>query len=259
MSLTLAAGQAATQSETRPLTLRRAERAIDRAFVAELAGDFDGGRRALSALLAADGRPEESAARARLTAWLGSMRAREVAFARSGPTVRGYVQAFSTLREFGPERAQLFWTRAVRDLPEVRAAMRRPRRVHVRFERLRSVAAGPVLAGIRRRLTPAGFVGVVEGAESAEYELRVNLDAHRVERRRGRTRVTAEGSFLLRRRDTSQEFVASYARRRSATRVTEDAARAFAMRRTVDDLAWAAVYRLRANVLAELAARSSSR
>lgn len=255
LSLAFAAGPAAARNETRPLTLRRAERAIDRAFVAELAGDFAGGRRALSALLHAASRSEEAPGRARLTAWMVSMRARQEAWALSGPSVAGYARAFSTLREFGPERAQLFWDRAVRDLPRVRSVMRIPPAVHVLFERSRGVEPGPALEGIRRRLTGAGFAVADEERRPVHYALRVNVDARQVERRPARVRVTVEGSFLLHRHDGHDGVVASYAHQRSVTRRTEEAARVFAMRRTADDLAWAAIYRLRADLLMSLARR----
>ena len=239
----LVSGQIGLEVETHPLTLRGVERAIDRAFVAELAGDFKGGRQALTRLLESKPRPEEAAARARLTAWLVSMRAREEAFALSGRTARGYAQAFSTLREFGPERGQLLWQRALRDLPQVR---HRTPRVRVRFERLLSVKRDEVSVWLSPRLVAAGFALAEETDRNAHYELRMNLDARQAETRMARTRVTVEGSFLLRRCDEEEQVVASYAKRRAVVRRTEEAARAFAVRRAVDDLAWAAIFRLRA-------------
>ena len=253
LASTLAVGQTADPAQVSPrLTLRQAERAIDRALVTELAGDYQGGRRALRALLAADAQPEEVSARARLTAWLVSMRVRQEAFARLGRTARGYAQAFSTLKDFGSKRAQLFWDRSVRDLPEIRFRVTQSPAVHVRFERLRKVDAESVLEGLRHRLTEAGFGVVVGEGGRAPYELRVNLDAGQVEKRLARVRVTAEGSFLLRQRMKDKDLVASYARRRTVTRRREDAARAFAVRRAVDDLAWAAIFRLRASIISSL-------
>lgn len=244
----LVLGQTASPTHGPPLTLRQVERAIDRAFVAELAGDFEGGRNALSALLEAPPLPEEASARARANAWMASARAREEAFGRLGRTIRAYAQAYPTLRDFGPRRAELFWGRAVRDLPALKGRSEEAPSVYVRFERLRRVEAAPVLDRLRRRFSAAGLDVVVQDDATGAYELRVNLDATETVAREARVRVTAEGSFLLRARG-APEPLASYARRRSVVRRKEAAARAFALRRLVDDLSWAAIFRLRAALL----------
>lgn len=247
---------ASAQAEAvRPLTLRGADRVIDRAFMTELAGDYAGARTALKARLSKATRPEEEPACARLRAWLRGMDKRQRAFSREGRTATGYWRAFQTLRDFGPARSGLFWQRAGRDLPKLEGNFESLAKIDLRFERV--VGLDKDRAAWTRHL--AGLLGkhgveAFEGKPDARYEARIYLDAAEASAMMGRSRVTVEASDLLRNRDEEDRLVGSFSKRRSVTRPDEEAARRFAVRRVLDDLGWTLVYRIREDVLRDLAA-----
>ena len=242
------------------LTLRGAERVIDRAFAAELAGDPAGARAELRARIEQATLPEEEPGRVRLTAWLRDLDARGAAYQRLGRTPQGYWRAFRTLRGHGPDRAELMWRRALRDLPELEGEYEKLARVHLRIERVAGLDGGlaPWSQHLAGRLGRSGVRAEADDAPS-RYEVRVFLDAADAAELMGRSRVTVESSYVLRTvqrgaLEQDERVVGTFTKRRAVTRPTEQAARRFGVRRVMDDLGWALVYQIREDVLRDLAA-----
>ena len=258
----------------RTLTLRGAERAIDRAFHAELAGDFEGAHAALIALMEAAERPEEAAPRARLEDWLKGLELRKAAFARHGRAVRAYAEAFDTLRPFGLERADLLWAQAQRDVAALSGIVARDFVVDLRTEELKGAGSKALIeARLADSLTRRGIRLGGDPATPARFEARISVDASEAVEVTGGARVTAEASLILRaaggdprkleaQREESRvgpaspgpgpadrQVVGAVAKRRSEVRRDEAAARAAAVRRVLDDTARALVFRLRAEAL----------
>src|SRR5262245_15089555 len=77
----------------RTLSLKNAERAIDLAWQAELAGDYPGARAALEDLVKTSTMSMEAPARALIDQWLAGLTKRKAAFDKSGRTARGYHDA----------------------------------------------------------------------------------------------------------------------------------------------------------------------
>jgi hypothetical protein len=242
------------------LTLRAADRVIDRAFATELAGDFEGARDAVRARLQQAKLPEEEPGRQRLIGWLRGLDDRAAAYKRFGRTAQGYWRAFQTLRPHGPSRSDLLWGRALRDVPELQEEFDKLARVHVRIERVVGVAERDLAAWAQHLTGRLGGYGVrAKEAEPARYEVRVYLDAADAAELMGRSRVTVESSYVLRtvqagELEQDERVVGTFNKRRSVTRPTEDGARRFGVRRVMDDLGWSLVYQLREDVLRDLAA-----
>lgn len=242
------------------LTLRSADRIIDRAFMTELAGDFEGARAALRERIKQASLPEEEPGRLKLVGWMRGLNARAEAYARLGRTVQGYAQAFETLRGQGSERSELLWQRAVRDVPELQGEFEKLARVHLRMERVVGLARSDSgwSAHLAQRLHQYGVEAAPSDAPS-RYEVRVYLDAADAAELMGRTRVTVESSYVLRTvqahaLEQDERVVGTFSKRRAVTRPTEDAARRFGVRRVMDDLGWALVHQIREDVLRDLAA-----
>ncbi|MBK8013163.1 MAG: hypothetical protein IPK13_17630 [Deltaproteobacteria bacterium] len=233
-----------------PLTMRRAERAIDLAWEAELAGDASGARTALEALIASSTQPAGSSGRARLRAWLEGLEVRSDAYRRFGTTSEGYAKAFATLREFGPARSERLWSRAVAALPTLGAAMSSTATVDLRLEGLR----GPL---DRERLRDAlasllarrGVIVTGPHAGDARLEVRLDFDSTAREPRGHGVLVTAQGSAVLRDRRSGNEVFGSFSRRRSEARAEEDWARETAMRRLIEEVADRITFIVRSRML----------
>lgn len=253
MAALIAAPPAADAGST--LTLRRAGRAIDLAFAAELAGDYEGARRALEAQLEAARRPEEAAGRARLQSWLDAMAVRKAAFERAGKTPEAYLEALDSMEGFGASRADLLWHEAQRDIAALDREYRAQGRVRLRLERVVGLAreAPEARAHLEERLAGGGLT-VTDEPEAAPYEVRLNVDARRTEDLQHRKQVTAEGSYVMRdRRPEPPRLVGTFMKRRTVVRGEEVAARAFAVRRLLDDAARSVVFQVRRDVLRRLA------
>lgn len=237
----------------KPLTLRSADRIIDRAFAAELAGDYAGARAAVRERMQAAELGEEEPARARLKRWLIGQAERKQAFARYGKTAQGYAVAFSTLHHGPAGRADILWQRALRDIPVLEREFAALAQVDLRFER---VVGLPRQSDMQQRLRASlGQRGIkcLTSAPKARYGVRINVDATDGVELMYRWKVTTEVSYLLRDRHAEQRVVGSFSRRRSVTRETQAAARGFSIRRAVDDLGRQLVFQIRQDVLRDLA------
>lgn len=255
MALACAAGMLTTPAAEadRLLTLRGAERAIDLAFTAELAGDYDGARKALRAKIDAATRPEEEPGRARLRQWLIGQVRRQRAFDEHGKTAAGYWRAFQTLQGNGRARAELLWKRALRDVPDLRGDFEEIARVDVRFERVVGVDALRDWETHLKGLMGRHGLRAPEKKARARYEARISLDAGQASELMNRWRVTVESDYLLRDRHDEGRLVGSFTKRRQVVRNSEAHARHFGVRRVLDDLGWALVHQIREDVLRDLA------
>jgi len=240
-------------AEAKPLTLRSADRIIDRAFAAELAGDYAGARAAVRQRVQAAELAEEEPARARLKRWLIGQAERKQAFARHGKTAQGYWHAFSTLKAGAGARAEILWQRALRDIPVLERDFAALSQVDLRFERVVGLPRqSDMQQRLRANLTQQGIT-CLSNAPRARYGVRINLDATDGVELMYRWKVTTEVSYLLRDRHSEQRVVGSFSRRRSVVRETQTAARAFSIRRAVDDLGRQLVFQIRQDVLRDLA------
>ncbi|MBK6683897.1 MAG: hypothetical protein IPG45_05440 [Deltaproteobacteria bacterium] len=237
------------QAEARPLTMRMAERAIDRGFYAELAGDYAGARDALRGLSDTSTLAEDAPGRARIATWLRGLDEREAAFSQLGKTAQGYARAYATLREFGPSREDLLWGRALRDVQGLKAAQT-DHGVVLRPDLLKGVEPGDVgIDRLRQYLSQRG----VKVGEGGRFEVRINLDASQVGEVAGGRRVIGETSFVLRDLQHKNEVVGSLSKSRAEVRRQTDAARRFVIRRVMDDAGHALVFCFRAQLLEDAA------
>jgi hypothetical protein len=237
----------------RKLTLREADRAIELAIQAEIAGDFAGPRQELEARVRGATRPEELAGRARLEAWLAGMATREAALASHGKSARGYLEALSSLEGFGLDRTDLWWMRAQRDVPGLAARYAETARVRLQLD---DVTPAALEGSIAQHFVPALARHEVRRLtdEAGAFTVRLVLDAGEATEVVGGVRVRAEASLIVLRPGASEpEVVATITKRRSETRRAEAQARAFAARRALDEAAWSLVYLLRVETLRSLA------
>lgn len=225
-----------------PLTIRAAERAVDLALQAELAGDYDGAEKALLSLVETATRSEETAGRERLEEFLRSMQARKAAFERHGKTARGYEEAFETLLPFGLARAERLWRKALADLPSLRG---QSSVVELRLERVKGVDRKAAEQQLREVVTRHGL-DVAGAGQEARFVVRVNVDATDISRSARGVRVTAEASAVLKDRTVDQDASGSIAKRRTERRRREADARRFAVYRVLDDVGRRVVFAVRA-------------
>lgn len=238
--------------QARPLSMRRAERAIDLGFQAELAGDGRGARAALEKLVATSTLAEDEAGRQRVRAWLAGLSIRQAAFSKHGRSARAYSDAYETLRGFGITRADTMWKKALVDVPGL-AERDAQAAVEVRVDLARGVKDPAIVAKhLEARLVRLGVKVAPE--KSAQYHLRVNVDASDVKQGKRRAQVTAEGSFVLRDPDAKQGAAGAMARTRREERRRVEVARNVAVRRLVDDLGEGAAFQVRAHLLRASAA-----
>ncbi len=228
-----------SSAEARPLTMRAAERAIDLAFHAEIAGDLAGGRAALERILAEANEPEDIAARQRITQWLQRSDVRKAAFAKHGKTAEGYAAAFRTLDGFGAERAELLWSRAVRDVPGLSDEQLA---VTVVTDRLAGLEKE---SGVAERLAKRIEAHGVRVRADEPVVARLDFDATEKKKVGRRMRVVCKSSFVLRDKRKEASLVGSSSKRRTETRRKVEDARAFAVRRALDDAAEGLVFYVR--------------
>ncbi len=241
-------------ADARTLTLKGADRIIDLAYTAELGGDYRGARAAVRTRLQEATLSEEAPARARLRNWLIGQARRNQAFEEYGKTATGYWIAYQTLQDSGFGRADLMWRRAVRDVPELAADFTTLAVVDVKFERVVGLegSLGAWDQHLRKSLARAGIR--LNSRSRARYQVRINLDAADSIASIQRWRVTAEGSYVLLNRQDENQVIGSFSRRRAVVRRVEARARNFAIRRVLDDMAWGLVFKIREDVLRDVAA-----
>lgn len=253
---------AAQPGSRRVLTMHAAERAIDLAFEAELAGDFKGGREALEQLIATSTQSVETAGRERLKSWLGTMKTRESA-QNAGPPGRAHAVAHETLREYGLRRSSRLWARALEKVPGLRAAATASTTVRLRFDRIdEDLDRGTLLRELADLLTRNGLHPVVGERAPASYEARLDAQsAASGDGQHGGARVTADVSVLLREVHEvgGGRSIASTQKHRTEARRTGAEARKIATRRALEDAGEMLVFLLRQHQLENAAAREAAR
>lgn len=261
------------EADGRPLTLRRADRAIDLALQAELAGDSPGARRALLDLVATSTTPASTAGRARVRRWLDGLEARAQAWARPADKARLYSTLIASLAPFGLSRVALVWDAALVEVPGLRTIRDRQARVAVLPDRvigldremdeaLRKLLArtfgrhglritfpdvAPVLPRRhkkRKEPTPLGTYWFKDGDVEAPFELRLEIDATGRRVNGPRVEVEARASYILKGPGPSGPQIGRFARRRRETRRSEVDARRFAIHQVGIELARAAVVQM---------------
>lgn len=244
----------APDAQARTLTLKGASRIIDLAYTAELGGDYQGARGAVRARLQEATLSEEAPARARLRNWLIGQARRKQVFNEHGKTAAGYWLAYQTLQNSGFGRADLMWRRAVRDVPELGADFQTLAQVDVKFERVVGLRGSlkPWDQHLRKSLAKGGVR--VTPDLGARYQVRINLDAAEETASIQRWKVTAEASHVLINRHDEGRVIGTFSRRRGVVRRTEARARKFALRRVLDDMARGLVFKIREDVLRDVAA-----
>lgn len=240
---------ASSVADARPLTMRAAERAIDLAFFAELAGDADGGRQALVERLRDANDPEDLAARQRIESWLGTIETRQSAYAEHGKTALGYARAFATLEGFGLARADLLWSRAVRDVPGLKA-----KRLSLSLE-IDRLAGLKTEKNLEERLTALIQRHDVFVKAGEPVRARLDFDATETKKVGRRTRVVCKSSFVIRDKRRVRPMIGAYSKRRTETRRKVPDARRMAVRRSLDDTAHGLVFFVR---LAALEAKTGA-
>jgi hypothetical protein len=248
----------------RVLTLRTADRAIDLAWQAELAGDAKSARVELTKLIETATRSDESAAKERLGEWLRSIDQRETSFQGMGKTARGYHAAFLTLQNFGLHRATQLWERAGKDLPML-ASRTSSTTFHVDVDIVQAPQQGIDRAFVEKTIKDVlekYGVHTVERRIPAKYDARVSLDATDVGDQARLVRVTAGASMVVRERNVKPQqsrVVASISKHRAETRRNAADARRIASKLSLDETTEAIVFQLRAQWLDELAQRESNK
>ena len=245
------------EAHARPLTLRRAERAIDLALQAELAGDLLGARHALVELVKSSTTVASTAGRARVNAWLSGLDARAAIWNSQNDKAQLYAQVIKSLAPFGLARVEKVWAAALLEVPALRDIRDREARVAVHPDRLigldRTMNTAlkkqlaktfgrhglkiafpdvePVLPRPQQKLKgqpPAGTYWF-KGIAQAPYELRLEVDATGRRASGPRVEVEARASYILKAPGPEGVSIGRFARRRRETRRTEDAARRFAL------------------------------
>lgn len=255
------------EATARPLTLRRADRAIDLALQAELAGDHASARQALLELVRSSTTSASAAARARIRQWLRAMESRQASADGLG-TAERYSAVIQSLAPFGLARVKPVWSAALADLPELRAIRDRQARIAVHPDQIIGVdremndALHKQLArtfgrhGLRiefpdvapelptrrslqgkakRPPPPLGTYRFVD--DDSPFELRLEVDATGRRTSGPRVEVEARASYILKSPGPEGSAIGRFARHRRETRRTELAARRFAVRQIGLDLA----------------------
>ncbi|MEO1334197.1 MAG: hypothetical protein AAFV29_01080 [Myxococcota bacterium] len=273
-------------AEARPLTLRGANRAIDLALQAELAGDGPGARQALVNLVQSSTASASTAGRARLNQWLAAMETRAGVWESERSKAQKYSTIIESLAPFGLSRVLLVWDAALVEVPGLRRIRDRQARVALHPDRIvgldqqmneslqKQLAmtfgrhglriefpdVGPALPRISssapRRPPPVGTYWF-DGGPEAPFELRLEVDATG-RRSTGRgVEVEARASYILKPTGPVAP-VGRFARRRRETRRTEDAARRFAVRHIGHDVAESVVVQMWVECLRQAAAGANA-
>ncbi len=270
--LALAVSGLPVEGAARPLTLRRADRAIDLALQAELAGDVPGARAALLALVSSSTTSASTAGRARLRRWLRGLDARARIWSNEDDKARLYADIIESLAPFGLSRVELVWDAALVEVPELRDIRDRQARIAIHPDRvigldaemnedlLRQLARTFGRHGLRiefpdvvpsvpqrpgPRVRPA-HLGTYwyRTPSDAPFELRLEVDATGRRSSGPRVEVEARASYILKSPGPKGSSIGRFSRRRRETRRDEAAARRFALHQVGVELAQAAVVQM---------------
>jgi hypothetical protein len=262
--VTSASYGSASAAPRRVLTLRMAERAIDLAWQAELAGDAKSARAELGQLIETSTRADESAAKERIGEWLRMLDQRESALQGQARSARAYHDAFVTLKNFGLHRSDLLWVRALKDVPAL-SAMTSSATVHLDVDIVQMPLSGIdrafVEKTVRDQLAKVGLQ-VVERRVNARYEARVSLDATDIVDQGRNVRVTSGVSMVIRERATRQaqsRVIASVSKHRSEARRSPGDARRIASKLAVDDTVDGIAFQVRAQWLDDAVLRETAK
>jgi hypothetical protein len=257
-------GGSASAVPRRVLTLRTAERAIDLAWQAELAGDAKSARAELGKLIETSTRADESAAKERIAEWLRMLDQRESVFQGQAHSARAYHDAFVTLKNFGLHRAELLWTRALKDVP-VLSSMTSSATLHLDVDIVQAPLTGIdrafVEKTVRDQLAKFGL-RTVERSASARYDARLSVDATDMVDQGRNVRVTSGVSMVVRERAPKQQqsrVIASASKHRAEARRNAGDARRIATKLATDDTAEGIVFQVRAQWLDEAALRETAK
>jgi hypothetical protein len=238
-----------TDAHSKPLSLRSAERAIDLALEAELAGDYDGALAALASLVETATQPDALAGKERIGAFRASMIERRSAFARHGKVPKAYRAALDSLRPFGFERSERLWANAVRDVPGLG---RLAPKVAIELELVKGpLDRGAAVERLSKLFARHGLVATPKA--DARFIVRINVDSTDVESGFGGVRVRVEASAVVKDQRHPGHSAGSISKRREERRRKEDEARRFAVVRALDDIGRGAVMSVRARVLEDAA------
>lgn len=229
-----------------PLDLPEARRAVERAFTAEVAGDFEGAEAALQALLEPVGGAEQTPGPQLVRAYLREMAQRR-ALTEPG-TVEGWRRAHLTLRRRPALWRAMYWGALVSVLPQAERSLAE---LTVRTRLLKAEGADftAFARKVQRTLSTEGVRFVADGAA---VDLAIELDGSSVEPVRHRHEATFEGSYLIEDRATGRILARSRDLDRSSIRATAEAARSRSLRSLREVLEEDALFDLRQIALERL-------
>lgn len=233
--------------------MRNADRAIDLAWQAELAADFTGARSALVELVSTSTTVEEIAAKERIEEWLRTLDEREKLYREHGKTARFYAAAFTSLRNFGPRRADELWRAALKELAPLQRVAGESTAVALRPERM--IGAADRATAERLVAQALNKYGLAVAGQGARFEVRIDVDASQSEALERGARATAQASLIIRERGQDGKYRVSgnVQKHKVEVRRTAGEAKSFAMRRALDEASAALVFHLRSRMLEDAA------
>ena len=275
------------EADGRPLTLRRADRAIDLALQAELAGDLRGARVALVDLITTSTTPASTAGRARVRRWLRGLDARADAWAQPHDKAQLYSTLIESLAPFGLSRVEMVWDAALAEVPDLKTIRNRQAKVAVLPDRvigldsemndeLRRLLArtfgrhglriefpdvAPVFPPRHKKRAKPPSLGTYwfrQTEAEAPFELRLEVDATGRRVTGPRVEVEARASYILKAPGPSGLQIGRFSRRRRETRRSEVDARRFALHQVAVELANAVVVQMWVECLRQAASPPDS-
>ena len=281
VGIALAVAGLSVEVHARPLTLRRADRAIDLALQAELAGDVPGARRALLRLVQTSTSPSSTAGRARIARWLRGLDERATMWSSANNKAQLYRGLIESLAPFGLSRVELVWDAALSEVPQLRAIRDRRARVAIHPDRVigldremneelhRQLAqmfgrhglriefpdVAPDLPARKSKPKMPPSVGTYWFREPTgdAFELRLEVDATGRRVSGPRVEVEARASYILKAPGPGGASIGRFSRRRRETRRDEVAARRFALHQVGYELAQTVVVQMWVECLREAA------
>lgn len=225
--------------------LNEARRVIDRAFLTELAQDFEGAQDAVHDVLTEHGSAASLSSKALLEKYLDDLRLRREALTGSAPD---WARAFRTLRDRPPHWSDLFWARLPFDPPE--AALR------LELRKATGLSREAMVQHSRKRFEKSGMMTQIE---PYRFDVRMELAATDTTEVRQRSQVEAEGAYTLYDRWAEPRIVGSRSDRVTSTRKRAEEATHWAARRVLDRLTEWVVFDARLRVLERPVSRPPSR
>lgn len=222
------------------LDRQAADRMIELALEAELAGDFDGAKDALDSRLSKTFSREEELGRQRLQAWLSSARFRRAGFGAKAGRLAA-LEAWQSLEPFSPTVHDRVWFEFSRRQPHLQSALTP---VALKVDRTLGfdevVTQSLLEKALRQRSVPMDQQGL---------ELAISIDASKMTSD-GRWKVArTELAFVLTSTSAAHRPLALFARARTERRLGADEARSMAVRRLGLDAAHAVLFTLRSQAL----------